>query len=145
MTDVVEAVRTPPAVMGLYDGPMWASIREGTMRLQRCLNCGEMQYPPGPVCPHCLSSNLEWQPISGRGTIVSWVVYHRTYLAAYPEPYNVVAVKLAEGPFMASNLEGETPAQSWIGAPVRMVYSTMLDGTVLPRFTLAATSAGKTP
>ena len=60
MTDVVEAVRTPPAVMGLYDGPMWASIREGTMRLQRCLNCGEMQYPPGPVCPHCLSSNLEW-------------------------------------------------------------------------------------
>ena len=136
MTTTVAGAATPSPVMGFYDGPMWESIQARDMRLQRCLDCGEMQYPPGPVCPHCLSSNLEWQPISGRGTILSWVIYHRTYLDAYPEPYNVIAVRLAEGPIMASNLEGSAPAGNWIGAPVHMVYSTMPDGFVLPRFVL---------
>jgi hypothetical protein len=136
MTSQVDVAQTPPPVMGFYDGPMWASIRERSMRLQYCLDCGQTQYPPGPVCPHCLSSNLEWRAVSGRGKIISWVVYHRTYLDAYPEPYNVIAVKLAEGPIIASNLEGPAPDKNWIGEPVRMVYSTMPDGFVLPRFIL---------
>jgi hypothetical protein len=135
----VEGAHTPPAVLGLYDGPMWDSIREGSMRLQRCQECGKVQYPPGPVCPHCLSSKLEWEPLSGRGEIISWVIYHRTYLPAYPEPYNVIAVQLAEGPIMISNLEGPTPPDNWIGATVRLVYSTMPDGFVLPRFVLDST------
>ena len=130
------ATQTPSPVMGLYDHPLWNSIRAGRMCLPRCLDCGKLHYPPGPVCPHCLSSNLEWQPISGRGTILSWVIYHRTYLEAYPEPYNVIVVRLEEGPIMASNLEGPAPAENWIGQPVRMTYTTMPDGFVLPRFVL---------
>lgn len=145
MTSVSDAARTPAPVMGLFDGPMWSSIREGAMQLQRCQDCGAMQYPPAPVCTHCLSLALKWQPISGQGTILSWVVFHRTYLDAYPAPYNVVAVRLAEGPVMISNLEGAPPAQGWLGVPVRMVYTTMPDAAVLPRFTLDDVSAGKSP
>jgi uncharacterized OB-fold protein len=145
MTHDADAARTPAPVMGLYDGPMWSGIRDGAMQLQRCTECGEMQYPPAPVCSHCLSSGLRWEAVSGRGTIVSWVVFHRTYLEAYPAPYNVVAVRLAEGPVVISNLEGTPPARSWIGAAVRMVYATMADKAVLPRFTLDDVSAGKSP
>jgi uncharacterized protein len=130
---------TPPAVMGLYDAPMWESIRAHRMALQRCTGCGTVLYPPGPVCPSCLSDTLEWVPVSGRGRILSWAIFHRQYLAAYPAPYNAIAVALDEGAIMISNLEGPAPEGNWIGRAVRMVYTDMQDGAVLPRFTLTDT------
>lgn len=133
---------TPAPVLGLHDAPMWESIRARRMSLQRCEDCGAFQYPPGPGCPRCLSPRLAWQAISGRGTILSWVVFHRQYLSAYPAPYNVIAVRLAEGPLMLSNLEGPAPEGSWIGHAVRLTYATMPDGAVLPRFALDGTPAG---
>jgi uncharacterized OB-fold protein len=136
MTNIIDVARTPSPVLGLYDRPMWDSIQERAMKLPHCQQCQAVHYPPGPVCPDCLSSDLQWQPLSGDGTILSWTVFHRTYLEAYPAPYNVIAVKLAEGPTMISNLEPLVPEQIWIGAPVKLVYSTMPDGVVLPRFVL---------
>ncbi|WP_438394023.1 Zn-ribbon domain-containing OB-fold protein [Caballeronia sp. DA-9] len=131
-----EAARTPQPVMGLYDRPMWESIREHAMKLQCCTGCGGYQYPPAPVCVHCLSTELEWRALSGQGSIISWVVFHKSYLDAYPAPYNVIAVRLAEGPVMISNLESPLPEGSWIGKPVRMTYVTMADELVLPRFVI---------
>jgi len=131
-----DTARTPSPVLGLYDRPMWDSIRDRAMRLQRCRGCGTWQYPPGPGCTACLSEDLEWTPVSGKATIISWVIFHRQYLAAYPAPYNAIAVRLEEGPVMISNLEGSPPERSWIGRKVRLVYTEMPDGAVLPRFTL---------
>lgn len=67
---------------------------------------------------------------------MSWAVFHRAYLPAYPPPYNVIVVKLDEGPLMVSNLEGTEPVGSWIGQSVKLVYVTMPDGLILPRFVL---------
>ncbi len=131
-------VATPPAVMGLYDGPMWESIRARRMCLQCCQACGSWQYPPGPGCVACGSEAQAWAPLSGGATILSWEIFHRQYLPAYPAPYNVIAVRLEEGPVMISNLEGPKPDGSWIGRAVRLVYVDMPDGAVLPRFTLTA-------
>ncbi len=130
---------TPPPVVGLYDERMWETIRARAMELQRCAACGASQYPPAPVCTHCGGERLEWKPLTGEGTIVSWVIFHKTYLPAYPAPYNVVAVRLREGPVMISNLEPPLPEGSWIGSKVSLVYVTMPDGLVLPRFALART------
>jgi uncharacterized OB-fold protein len=136
MKSVDDSVRTPAPIMGLYDRSMWASIQKGAMQLQCCEQCGKFQYPPAPVCSQCLSSDLTWQLLSGRGHILSWVVFHRTYLDAYPAPYNVIAVRLMEGPTMISNLESTPPSGNWIGAPVNLIYGTMPDGAVLPKFVL---------
>jgi uncharacterized OB-fold protein len=83
-----------------------------------------------------LSTELEWRALSGQGSIISWVVFHKSYLDAYPAPYNVIAVRLAEGPVMISNLESPLPEGSWIDKPVRMTYVTMADELVLPRFVI---------
>ena len=132
---------TPAPVMGLYDAPMWASIRARRMELQCCGGCGAFQYPPGPGCPRCLGTDLRWDRLCGGGTIVSWVVFHRQYLPAYPAPYNAIAVRLDEGPLMIANLEGPAPSGSWIGQRVRLIYADMADGAVLPRFLLDAPPA----
>jgi uncharacterized OB-fold protein len=136
VTTVTEVVATPRPIEGLLDRPMWDSIRARRMRLQSCAACGRFRYPPAPICPNCLSEEAAWSAISGRGTIVSWIVFHRRYLAAYHPPYNVIAVRLEEGPLMISNLEGVSPSGSWIGSKVSLTYTTMPDGAVLPRFAL---------
>ena len=126
----------PPTVLGLYDRPMWDSIRAGAMRLQQCNQCCTFRYPPGPTCGSCLSIDFEWQAISGKASIWSWVVFHRQYLKAYPTPYNVISIQLEEGPLMVSNLEGPEPIGSWIGQDVEICYVTLKSGMVLPRFRL---------
>ncbi len=134
--DEATTVLTPPPVMGLYDAPMWGSIHARKMTLQKCCSCASFRYPPGPTCGECLSMQYEWTTIKGGGEIWSWVVFHRSYLPAYPAPYNVIAVKLEEGPMLISNLDGELPAGSWIGCRVQLNYVNMPDGAVLPRFRL---------
>jgi uncharacterized OB-fold protein len=129
---------TPRRIMGLYDRPFWDSVTGRRMSLQCCGKCHSFWYPPAAVCPQCLSAQWSWTPVSGRGSIASWVVFHRGYLAAYPPPYNVIAVRLEEGPLFMSNLEGPEPTGTWIGAPVQLVYTAMPDGVVLPRFVLAS-------
>lgn len=123
---------------GVDDAEFWRHIDRQNLHLQRCPQCLSLRYPPAPICPDCLCERTEWRPVKGVGTIVSWVVFHRTYLPTYPAPYNVIAVRLAEGPLMMSNLEGQTPCGNWIGTKVKLVYSTGPDGFMLPRFRVAA-------
>lgn len=129
---------TPSPVMGLYDEPFWKSVNERRMALQCCANCAKSHYPPVPCCPQCLSTELYWNPVSRYGRILSWTVFHKTYLEAYPHPYNVIAVRLDEGPVFISNLEAAPPDDVWIGQAVELVYVEMTDGMVLPRFKLTA-------
>ncbi len=110
-------------VMGLHDIPMWDSIQREQLELQCCDACAAFRYPPAPVCPECLSEQASWKAVSGRGSILSWVVFHRKYFDDHPPPYNSVAVRLEEGPIVVSQLHGPQPEGSWIGQPVRLSYA----------------------
>jgi uncharacterized OB-fold protein len=108
------------------------------MHLQCCRECATWRYPPGPACQACLSPEYDWKAVSGEGELLSWVVFHKQYLPAYPAPYNVIAVRLDEGPTVISNLV-EEPAENegLIGRRVRLKVVAMDDGVALPRFELA--------
>lgn len=134
----MQTTATPPRVLGLYDVPFWDQMKKhGEMRLQGCSQCGTMRYPPGPVCPECLSPDHRWKAVSGRGELLSWIVFRRQYLPEYPAPYNVIAVRLDEGPTIISNLVGDPEEDELlIGRAVRLVLVRMDDGITLPRFEL---------
>jgi uncharacterized OB-fold protein len=125
-----------PRLYSPYDAPMWESISEGQMKLQRCPESGEFRYPPGPICPISMSEQYEWVPISGKAKIVSWTMFHRQYLPAYPAPHLVVAVQLEEGPMMVSYLDHSEVDRIKLDAPVRMIYADHPDGYRVPKFTL---------
>ena len=126
----------PKRVLGLYDKIFWKYVQEHQMHVQCCFTCQNFLYPPGPICSNCLSEKLEWKPVSGRAQIISWVVFHRGYLPSYPAPYNVITVRLEEGPLFISNLEGKTPDKNWIGVEVDLIYTEMDESQFLPRFKL---------
>jgi uncharacterized OB-fold protein len=126
-----------PKYYSPYDRPMWDSIQQGQMQLQRCVKSGTFFYPPGPCCPETLSFDIEWAPISGRAKLLSWTIFHRQYLPAYPAPHLVVAVQLEEGPIMVSYMDAGERDHLKLDAPVIMKYAQHPDGYQIPMFELA--------
>ena len=117
--------------------PFWAATKDGRFMLQFCKDCGDTRYPPGPVCPKCLSSNQDWKQASGRGTLESWVDFHRAYWDGFKGdlPYRVCLVKLEEGPVVVSNLVDKTDNLR-MGQPVKVVFDKVTDDVTLPKFTV---------
>ncbi len=96
-----------PRVTAL-DAPFWEALKNHELRLQKCLDCGSIWYPPAVICPQCLSERYEWSKMSGRGKIWSWANFHKGYFPGFAEdlPYNVVGVRLDEGPLLMTNIVG---------------------------------------
>jgi uncharacterized OB-fold protein len=88
--------------------PYWTGLAAGELRHQRCGACGNAWLPAREECPGCLSDDWEWQAASGRGRIISWVVYRQAFHPAFADrlPYNVAVVELDEGPRLITNILG---------------------------------------
>jgi hypothetical protein len=120
--------------------PFWDYARQGKLAAQRCSDCADVHFPPGPVCPACLSAKQEWFATSGRGTLFSWVEFHHAYWDCVKPalPYNVVMVKLEEGPLLISNLAGEGLSALKLGIAVEAVFEAIPGEMFLPKFKVCA-------
>ena len=87
----------------------WRGTRESKIVVQRCLECGYLRWPPGPLCPECQSGKSSWEPIAPRGTLWSYATYHRALDPAFAEdiPYTVGLVELQDGPRMYGRMLGD--------------------------------------
>jgi hypothetical protein len=119
-------------------GPFWEGCRRGELRVQRCIACERLRFPPRPMCPHCLAFDPRWVRVSGEGVIFSFVVCHPPVLPAFQAqaPYAVVLVELAEDPGlrMVGGVRGTTPGSLRIGQKVRVDFEEVADGVVLPQW-----------
>jgi uncharacterized protein len=90
--------------------PYWDGAAEGSLRIQRCAECGPYFYPRD-FCPGCGSSTVEWFTASGRATLYSYTINHRP-APGFDGPYAIAVVELAEGPRLMTNIVGieNTPA-----------------------------------
>ena len=117
--------------------PFWAAAKEGRLLLQHCPACGDVRFPPGPVCPKCLEGDQDWIEASGKGTLESWIDMHRAYWDGFKDelPYRVCLVRLEEGPVVVSNLVDKTENLR-MGAPVQVVFEAVTGDVTLPKFSL---------
>ena len=90
--------------------PYWDGCAAGELRLQRCTHCDAHYFPPRPFCPDCLSDEVHWEALSGRGTLHTYVINHRA-APGFEAPYAIALVQLEEGPRLMSNIVGvdQTP------------------------------------
>ena len=86
--------------------PYWDALTAGRLTFQRCRNCDHAWLPPRAECPECLAAEWNWVQASGKGRVISWVIYHHAYHQAFKErlPYNVALVELDEGPRLITNI-----------------------------------------
>lgn len=102
MAETKKKAILPPSPSDEY----WAALANGRLRYQRCGECGHSWLPARSECPKCWSAKWSWQDASGKGRILSWVVFHTAFHEAFEKrlPYNVAVVELAEGPRLITNI-----------------------------------------
>jgi uncharacterized OB-fold protein len=128
----------PLPVLDDLNRPFWEATRQGVLSLQTCQACEHVRYPISHVCPRCLSERFDWKPVSGRGTVLSSIVFHQVYNPAFASevPYNVSLIQLEEGARMFSNVVGVMPSAVEVGAAVEVTFDSVTPDVTLPRFKL---------
>jgi uncharacterized OB-fold protein len=118
------------------NAPFWAALNQRELRFQRCGGCGKYRYPISQVCSRCLSDDFVWTPVSGRGRVFSYVIFHRAYHRSFQDdvPYNVALIHLDEGVFMFSNVVGIKNEGLRCDMSVSVEYDRVTDSITLPRF-----------
>ncbi len=116
--------------------PFWQATKNHELRLQKCLDCGNVWYPPSESCTNCSSSRYEWSKMSGKGKIWSWGIFHQLYFPSFAQdiPYNVVIVELEEGPWMISNIVGINDRDIKCDMPVEVVFDDVTQEVTLVKF-----------
>lgn len=140
-------METQGLVLPVTDDPVdegfWQAARRREVAVQKCDSCQRFHFPPRVHCPDCHRA-LAWTPVSGKGTVWSFVTVHPPLLPAYQEeaPYKVVLVELDDQPGLRliGNLlleeEGAIGASRnsalRVGDRVRATFRTVTPGIVLP-------------
>ncbi len=115
--------------------PFFDGLRQGQWRVQSCTACSTGQLGR-TRCVACRSPELVWQDGSGEGTIfaLATVVANNNEAFNHGRPYNIAIVQLDEGPQIYSNIVGMSGEHLRIGLRVRVVYTALSGGEVVPAF-----------
>lgn len=123
---MAEVTATGGEAESLYRGieqttlPFWEAGAKGDLQIQQCSQCHEHYFYPRAFCPFCASSDVEWRPCSGNGTIYSYTILTKTN----PGLTVIAYVTLAEGPTLLTRIEDAGPADVCIGLPVTATFKT---------------------
>lgn len=130
------AVAKPLPIVTPLDEPYWEYTRQGELRIQRCTDCDAFRYPSSALCPDCGSEHATWTRVSGKGTVFSWVVFHKCYFPGFAGemPYNVAMIRLDEGPLFVANIVDVDNAAIRSGMPVEVVFDRVDERFTIPRF-----------
>jgi len=117
--------------------PFWEGCKAHELRLQYCGNCQKFIFYPRIFCPTCLSDALEWRTLSGKGTLVTYVLSARPVPGFEQSlPYAIAIVQLDEGPHLMTNIVNTvlTPQNLPAGMPVEVVFDDANESISIPRF-----------
>ncbi|SAI70255.1 Predicted nucleic-acid-binding protein containing a Zn-ribbon [Bordetella ansorpii] len=126
----------PMPLIDVWNRPFWEACREGRLIAQKCLQSGEVWFPPAPISPVSRTEQWEWVHLSGMGRVASWVVFHKGYFKGFSAelPYVVAQIDLQEGPSLLSNLIDVEASEITTGMPVEVVFQNAAEGMLIPCF-----------
>ena len=132
MSDYAKPIPTPSE----DSQPYWEAARNHELKLQQCGECNAFRFPPAEVCSECTSDAYDWKPVSGKGRVFSFVIYHRAYHPGFQDeiPYVVGVIELDEGARMLSNVIGCKPEEVRCDMPVEVSFEDITDEMSLPKF-----------
>lgn len=114
--------------------PFWEAARRGELVLPYCPACDRRFFVPEPVCPGCLSDSWRYEPSSGRGTVYSVTVVHRTPGPGFEVPFALAVIDLDDGATLLSHVVDAEPGAVAIGMRVRVDFRPLTGEITLPCF-----------
>ncbi len=131
------ALQKPLPLLTFMNEWFWTSGQDGTLRIDGCDDCGQLVHPPQPICPKCRSKARSPKAVSGAATVVGFTVNHQPWHPAFPPPYVIANVVLAEDSsvHLTTNIINCDPADVQIGSEVQVKFEQVED-VWLPLFEL---------
>jgi uncharacterized protein len=112
----------------------WDACDKGELKVERCAQCGQLRFPPRPMCPHCHSTKREHVAVSGRGKVYSWIRPVHPKPVGFSEPPIVALIELEEGFRLVSNLYGIEFEKITRDLPVELFFDKTVGGRQVPVF-----------
>ena len=97
----------PQPAIDVWNKPFWDACSENRLIVQLCQATKKTWFPPSPVSPYNPKGSWNWIQSTGKGEVLSWVVFHQKYFPGFAEriPYNVTMVRLDEGFDLVTNID----------------------------------------
>lgn len=117
----------------------WDAARDKRLLIKRCRSCGKAHYYPRPFCPHCWSSEVEWEQASGRATLYTYSIVYSNDLPPFGEraPYVAAVVDLEEGPRAMTNVVDTDFDKLEVGMALEVTFQEISDDFTIPVFRAA--------
>jgi uncharacterized OB-fold protein len=126
VTDATATTTTRPVPIWDKDSiGYWEAARNHVLAVQRCTECGVASFPPWACCRNCNSTDLEWTPTSGKGTIFTWTTVYRSTRPEFADdvPFTLAVVELDDYPVLIpARLLGVAPLEARIDTPVEAQF-----------------------
>ena len=118
--------------------PFWTAAKEGRLVMQKCANCGTVNFHPKPWCIECGSRDLEWTDIKPKGTVYSFTISH-TVAMNFPGwkddlPVLLGLIDLDDGARMYAQVTHCTPEDIHIGMRVSAYFEAISEEAGIPKF-----------
>jgi uncharacterized OB-fold protein len=119
--------------------PFWQAAKERRLTACQCGECGHFRMPPSAYCPECSSTAKAWPTLPGTGTVFSYAICNRNPKTGDPFVYVPVVVELdgGGGVRLNANVDGCDAEDVHIGMKVKVAWTEIQDGWVLPNWTTA--------
>ena len=115
--------------------PFWDGTKKHQLLLQKCKECGNIQFYPRSTCTHCLSDKLDCIKASGKGKLYSYTITYRGSPAFSPDGiYNIGIVELEEGVRMPTNIVDCKNEDLKCDMPVEVVFREDTEEYAIPYF-----------
>jgi len=111
----------------------WEAAEKGNLLYGYCNACREPHYFPRTLCPFCFSDKVVWKKASGRATIYTFSIMHRSQTG----PFAIAYVTLEEGPSLLTNIVDSDLKAVKIGASVELEFKPSEGGPPVPFFRLS--------
>lgn len=97
------------------------NLREGALTTTRCVDCGELHFPPRIVCPECTGDDLEYVDLPHEGELFAFTeVRGGTPLGLHDEAPFVVAIVDLGDVKLSARIDDAAYDELAIGDPVSM-------------------------
>jgi hypothetical protein len=104
-------------------------LEDGRVAGSRCKSCGRQFFPPRADCCDCLSSDMAWFEVSGKGTLIT---YSRLQFAPMgfdaDLPYAIALLDYGDFKVFGRIAADIDEAEIQIGMPMKAVPNTLSNG-----------------
>jgi uncharacterized protein len=131
----VSAAPGPPRLAPVADDPdtggFFAAAAAGQVALRYCADCGALLHLPRAYCHRCGGWSTGYRVVAPRARVYSWTVVEHQIHPAYPVPYTVALVELADE--SAARLISFLPGRPdlYAGQELHAWFEPLADGTTL--------------